>query len=325
MATFLSNSRMDPALRARIQTSLRARSRHARLAPTAIAVLRVAAIGAIVVCVLWFVAQRQADRDALAAAKADVKAMLARHREKLPERGAKLVEVAQAHLLEAAGAYAGDFVAEDLDSVAALDELLKQPLVYVRGDLSTFESGQALGANIARSSPDSLVYCLLRPPEAKDEKALLKPVYASLAKPPPPVLEGVARLYSAVAGLPVLEPAWTERIDAAEDRFTFRTVERLARAAPLDEALHAASAKTLLFVMDEPKHGDGPSELDGSNRHYVRVQLVDLESNSTQLRLRLLADPEWISDSKRVRYARPLLGCRVAFDLREAVSKGTAE
>jgi hypothetical protein len=113
-------------------------------------------------------------------------------------------------------------------------------------------------------------------------------------------------------------------VHVAREPWELAKLQRELDAAPIAEASVAASAPLLLFVMDEPGDGRGPTEIDGERSHEVRVGLVDLRLAKVLLRLRIHADPDWISPGVRSLFASGLDACRLALDVRERVEAGPA-
>jgi hypothetical protein len=86
------------------------------------------------------------------------------------------------------------------------------------------------------------------------------------------------------------------------------------------DAVRAATARMLLVAMDEPKQGNGPTEIDGACVHYVRVALVDLETDALLLRARQLVDPGWLSDQSRLQFSSGIISCELGLEVRAAVT-----
>jgi hypothetical protein len=228
--------------------------------------------------------------------------------------------------MRSARAYEGDLIAEELRAPGALGTLLARPTVYVHGPLEAFAASARIADAASTSAKDSFLLCLLDPPPSRSEKALLGSVRTAYS-------DGVRlgertanvhRLYSAEVGLPLLLPPWTERVQTAPGTWELARLRQELDKAPLDDAMKAASAGLLLFSMDEPGDGPGPTEIDGERPHEVRVGLVDLRAARVLLRLRRRADPSWISSATRSQYASGLDACRLALDVRESVLPLTA-
>jgi hypothetical protein len=243
------------------------------------------------------------------------------HAQKLDENGASRVARITAWISQTLGAYAGDFVAPELSGMGALGARLSKPVVYLRGALSELEGERGLYAAAEGSFPDALPLCLLDPPQEHDERTLRRraaQIYAGGEHSR--AISHMERLHDLLVGLPFLLPAWEVRVLLAKD---LRGIEELAqrlRAAPLDAAARASHAPLLLLVLDEPKDGAGPTELDGSSPHFVRVHLIDLDEERVLLRLRRHVDPGWISPDVRAEYASGITSCELALLVQKALT-----
>ena len=131
----------------------------------------------------------------------------------------------------------------------------------------------------------------------------------------------VRRLEEAQLGLPFLTPAWQRDVESTTTRADLERMRVAFERAPIQAAKRAAKAKFLLFAMDEPGVGPGPTELDGERAHPVRVGLVDLSSSKVLLRLRRMVDPSWISAAERAEYSRGLDSCKLALDVHDSVKE----
>jgi hypothetical protein len=313
--SFLLNSKMNPALRARVERSLRGRSSAARLPPGFIAVLRWASVVGIVVAVAAFVTARRERAQELAAAKAELVQKLSREAAGLSQEDWQTLPRAEEWLRRASGNYAGDTTSPALKDAAAVERLLRRPALYVRGELAALAANQELARALARSAQDTLLWCLLTPPASAEEKdvshALNAPRDGVMAPP-------IERLDALLAGLPLLKPEWTEQLQRVTTIEELRPLRDLIAQAPLAEAKRAAHAEVLLFALDEPKEAGTAVELDGTHRHAVRFHVVDLRADQELVRLRRTVDPAWVSEQKRPRAGR-LVDCRLGFDLRAAM------
>jgi hypothetical protein len=133
----------------------------------------------------------------------------------------------------------------------------------------------------------------------------------------------VTRFHTARVGLPFLMPKWEERVRVADNSRDLADLRSALTRVSLKESVHAMKARLLLVAMDEPKEGTGPTEIDGANRHYVRVALVDLETNKVLLQQRKLVDPAWIPNIRRGDYANGINSCELGIEVRAAMT-GTA-
>jgi hypothetical protein len=171
---------------------------------------------------------------------------------------------------------------------------------------------------------DAFVLCLFDPPPKRTEKALRESARAVLLGGERlKVMDHVTRFHTARRGMPFLLPKWEERVRVAETSRDLADLRKSLNHASLKESVHAMKTRLLLAVMDEPKDGTGPTEIDGANRHYVRVALVDLETNKLLLQQRKLVDPDWIPYIRRGEYALGINSCELALEIR-AVMTGTA-
>lgn len=329
MPTFLTTSKMDPALAARIESSVsgkkgprRSVARSRRL----VLLLRLVVVVTVATSVYGIVVGRRESKLALERTRTTLL-------ESVREQGASLVPEdhtavarVEAWLLRLAGEYEGDLVAAELGAPNALAATLARPMVYVRGTSDAFAGSPQVAAVSATSTKDALVLCLLEPPESKSEKALLdkvRVVYSGGWN-----LESrtanVRRLNEAIVGLPFLLPPWTERVRAADDAAELARLRAELERAPIARAKQAARSELLLVALDEPGGTDGPTELDGERPHPVRVALVDLVANKVLLRARHVVDPSGISPARRAIYAIGLDSCALALEVHEDVRSAAA-
>jgi hypothetical protein len=313
MATFLTTHKMSPALRAQVEASVRGRRAGASQMPLVKSLLRLLTLGVLLSGVAWALTVRQRAREEFRREQAELLSRIQRASQALTASQRHLLAKVPRVLAGAAGTYAGDWLSEELRA-SALATSLTRPILYVRGPLSTFTGNdQALRASASTSFKDSFVLCLLAPPAASSEKALLGRVRgASSAE----AMTRVERLYSAVTGLAFLEPSWAARVRAAETATELARLDAAFRRAPIDAAVRAAKSELLLFAMDEASDGSGPTELDGERAHAVRVGLVELETGKPLMRLRRRVDPAWISAPTRAEYAGAIDSCKLALEVR---------
>jgi hypothetical protein len=317
--TFLTNRKMPPALAARVEASVRGR-RPDGGRPSAtrfVSVLRLGAFALIVIAVCWLYLQRRRVRLELEQERASLLEQLRRESRGLSQTDLALVTRVQALLARSAGKYDGDSVSADVRGEAALTRTLARPMVYVRGPLASVASSNGIGESASSSFKDALVLCLLAPPASRNEKALLAKARAANAGDDrmAPAAH-VERLHDAIIGFPVLQPAWEARVAAADTRAALKPLQTIFRRAPLKAAKRAAKAQLLLFAIDEPGDGKGPTELDGERPHHVRVGLIELGTEKLLLRVRRHVDPGWISEKARAEYASGIDSCALALDVR---------
>jgi hypothetical protein len=225
-------------------------------------------------------------------------------------------------VLRAAGKYQGDHIARELQGAGKLAAVLKRPMVYLRGSSRSLSQRKELEQSARDSTKDALLLCLLDPPKARTEKALLKRTRSALSgsERMRQATQHVEPLGVAVVGLPVLDQAWRERVATADDSRAVDKLRRVFEQAPLESAQRAAQAPLLLVAVDEPGERTAPAELDGERPHHIRLQLIDLGAKKTLLRLRKRVSPDWLTDPTRAQYARGVDSCTFAFDVREDVA-----
>src|SRR5688572_10624831 len=211
---------MSPELAARVLESVsgrRSSKTSKRLSPLT-AILRLAAFAflATAVALVLYVRHQRAqklehDRNALLNSMRAAGSSLTRSDRALRGR----VETALA--AQAAPAYAGDTFADDLRTEPRLAAELALPTLYVRGPLDGFGSPTRLLQVAPSSFKDALLHCLLDPPEARTEKALKAKARAALSQAKAAeAMAHVERLDPLLQTLPLLEPAWQKRIQAAD-------------------------------------------------------------------------------------------------------------
>jgi len=328
MPTFLTTSKMPRALASRIEASIRGRhAGGATVAPRLVALFRLVAVLGIVGATASLLSLHHRKSTELERARKAVLDAVLVHRAAVAPEDRAAVSRAGAWLVRLSGEYEGDLVASELRAPGALGALLSRSSVYVRGPVDAFKNPAAIALAAAQSFKDPFLVCLLDPPVDRSEKAVLAKV--RLARGGGAVLQqltaNVHRLEAAVVGLPLLAPAWAERVAAAAGLEELERLRQELSKAPLEEAKRAAAAHVLVAALDEPGAPGGLSELDGERPHDVRVGLVDLSAGKMLLRLRKHVDPGWISLERRPRYASGLDGCVLALDVRESAGKTTRE
>jgi len=324
MATFLTTSKMDPALVARIEASVSGKRRkpgRAAVAPRLVSVARLALIFIVVGVVYSVVSVRKRDKQQVSLARTELLLVASKNEASLTPSEKTSVARAEAWLVNFSRTYDGELVADELRAPGALTASLARPVVYVRGSIGAFSSSRRIAEAASTSAKDALLLCLLEPPSARAEKDLLAKVRVAYAGGP--VMEdhtrNVRRLHEAEIGLPFLTPQWSERVQTAPELADLTRLKRDLDRAPIEAAKQAARANLLLVAMDEPGTGGGPTELDGERTHWVRLGLVDLASEKILLSTRKLVDPSWISLAKKSEYASGLDSCGLAYDIHETV------
>jgi len=323
MPTFLTTPKMEPELAARIEASVTGKPAGTSiLSPKVVSFLRFAGIVGFIGIVVWLFVVRRRAAEAL---EADRHALLAQVRvfsERLTETDKRIVPRAEAWVAERAGAYEGDFVDESLRG-EGMKATLANPILYLRGPLEGFKTSQGITDMAQTSFRDSFVLCLFDPPAKATEKTLREAARAVLSdNDRSRVTVHVMRFHTARVGLPFVVSQWDARMRAATDAREFAEMRSLLKRVSLDDSVKAMKARLLLVAMDEPKDGTGPSEIDGANRHHVRVMLQDFESDKLLLRQRILVDPAWIPTNRRSDHANGMNSCELGMAVR-ATMMGT--
>jgi hypothetical protein len=325
MPTFLTTSKMDPALAARIEVSVRGRDRKAAgatLPPRLVAVVRFAVVLGAVIATCSFAMARRHDKREIDGTRAALLANVHGRAATLTAEDRGAVARMEAWLVPFSGAYEGDFVADELRAPGAFAAAMTRQAVYVRGPVAMFVDPPKIAETAATSAKDSLLLCLLEPPPSRVEKDMLPRVRIAYGRGT--TMEehtpNVRRLHDAEVGLPFLLPRWSERVLTAEDPNELLRLRRDFEKAPIEAAKQALRASLLVFAMDEPGDGAGPTELDGERAHAVRIGVVDIATKRPLLRVRKVVDPTWISLAKKSEYATGLDGCALALDVHEHVA-----
>ncbi len=316
MPTSLTNSKMSPELAARVESavtgkrlSARERASSARIVAV-VRALVIVVIGGVVASIV--IARRQSARE--------LEAMRQRILDDVHQKGGGVTEADraatsrdEAWLLKSSGAYEGERAYGDLT------ELFARPAVYVRGSTDAFTTSNGVARAIKSSTKDSLLACLITPPTARTEKALMERVRvvydggAAFEKQ----TANVRELAEADAALRVLSPEWEQSVRRADDLLELSRRKTEFERAPLDLGIQALRASTLIIAMDETSNSTGPSELDGERPHDVRLVVIDLIASKVLLSARKRVDPSVWSPTVRANYASGIDGCAFAFDLRK--------
>src|SRR5580692_6265599 len=180
MGTFLATPRMAPALRERVEASVRGRRRHEGagrgLRASLIALVRFSlpmAVAALVVAVVYL---RHQDRIELERERASLLGAVGAQAASLTPDEKGKVGLVESWLVRLSGAYEGDLVADEVRPPGGLDAVLGRPLVYVRGPVGAFAAAPEVAGAAALSFSDSFVACLLDPPSSRSEKVALAKV-----------------------------------------------------------------------------------------------------------------------------------------------------
>ncbi|HQY61698.1 MAG: hypothetical protein IPF92_16935 [Myxococcales bacterium] len=322
MPTFLVTSRMSPALAARVEASVTGRSSSPRAAGRRlVALARFVGLGVVAFAVVSLVAARRRAGSELEIARAALLADVRAHAASLTPAEHELPTRISPWIVAGAGAYAGDLVDPELRAPGALEARLAEPTVYVRGAQPTLTTPRGVVEAARASAKDALLLCLVEPPSASTEKVMLGRVRVAYTGGAEARTPRVRRLGDAHVGLPFLAPAWERRVLEAESPRALRDLRRDLERAPLASAKAAAQARWLLFAIDEPGHGAGPTEIDGERAHAIRLSLLEVSTGRVLLRLRREVDPSGFTEAARVQFASGLDSCRFALDVLEATHK----
>jgi hypothetical protein len=329
--TFLVTHKMPPELAARVRARVSGRrvapwgapterwiARKAReLAPRLRTLGRFVAVAALVAAVYTVGSRWRRERLHLASARATLLEEVRARGAELADDDRSVVDRADGWLMRLAGPYEGDFVDDAMRAPGAMQEVLGRPSMYVRGPVEAFASPASIASAAAASFKDPLVLCLVDPPSARSEKAMMHPIHATYdgGQAAEGAAPHVRLLGEAVAGLPYLLPSWTSHVEEAPSIAAIDDLRAEFRAAHTERALRALKATVLLWAFDEAGTHDGPTELDGERPHDIRLGLVDLAASKLLLRLRRHVDPAWISTPRRMEYAAGLDACALAYDV----------
>ena len=316
MGTFLTNPKMSPALRARVEASVCGRS--AGKTPTRRRAARVLSlrlgVAVAAICLVSIVAagvkQSRTDlvkgRNALVARVSSVDRQITADERRLPAK-------VSSALAEGSRSYPGDRVLQALRT-AGLEATLKRPTVYVRAELDEVTRGATIPAIAEDSHRDVLSSCLPARPTSGDEAALLTLVGRAYRNDESTVGRWF-RLHDALVVLSTLNPDWESRVAQVSNTSELRALDASFNSKLLARALPAVKAELLVYVLDEPKKPGTITEIDGAREHAIRIGIVDLETEELLLRYRGRVDPAQISERNRARFARGLCDCRFAFEL----------
>lgn len=318
MPTLLVNQKMDPALRARIQASLAGSSKGVSSARL-VALLRLGAVLAMAtVGGAMLLAQRH-EHSELEQTRAALLGTWSAQALPITPKEREFLGRTERTLASFAGAYPGDQIAPGVPGVT-LAQILARPSIYIRGPAEAFKTPEGIARAASDSDKDTLLLCLLDPPASRDEKLLLVTARLTLAAGVPfqQLAPNVRRLRDVVEGLPFLLPPWAERVRNAPRLPELLRLERELKRAPIAGAKSALRAELLIAVLDEPNDPGGVTELDGEHSHQVRIMVRELATEKLLLRLRRQVAPDWITQSRRAKYARELDGCKFALDVHDA-------
>jgi hypothetical protein len=313
LATFLTTPKMSPELAARVEASVRGRTvAQGRRKPGLVIAARLAVVSVAVALVVALSVSWQRRDSAKERARAELLAAIEREAATLEPQHHQLVTRVEALLIEAAGAeHEAGAIAP-----AALDQLLTRPTIYVRGEHAAFGDPARMREAVRASLKDTFVLCLVEPPAARTETALLAQVRVAYSGGLEKRTRHVHRLQSAAEVLPLLGSEWVKRVEEASSLIELGELRTTFDRANFERGKAAAAADLLIYVLDEPPAAGARVELDGASKHDARVGIVDIPSGKPLMRLRAQLDPAWISEDNRLQLAGALDGCRLALDVR---------
>jgi len=317
--TFLTTRKMSPELAKRVRASVSGRrvDSKTRALPRLGSILRVGAVLAVIAVAALVVSNNRRANAEVARQRDTLLARVRAETADVTQQQLAIGRRVESLVADAAGVYAGDWVADELKGEDAFSKALGRQMVYVRGPLAKLGSPAGFKESAAESFKDAFSSCLLDPPTTRTERALSNKARAALgqrgAAP-----SSIERIQAALISLPLLLPEWQARVRSADVAELSKLAATLSKA-PIGAAKRAMKADLLLLVIDEPGDTQGPTELDGERPHWVRVQMVQLATGAVQLRLRLRVDPSWISPSVRAEHASGIDSCALALDVRARV------
>jgi hypothetical protein len=323
VATFLATRKMDPALIARIERSVGARTKRVRekrvSARLKTSLLRlVLALAVIALASTALLARRRYQQEVSRTRSTLLDTVHAQNASITADERSFMSRV-EPWLFGLAASYEGDTVVDQLRPAKALDAVLARPSVYVRGPVSAFGTSAAISDTASASTRDAFLLCLLDPPASRVEKVVLSKVRAAYGGGAS-AGDHARRLHDAAAGLKQLLSPWEERVRSAPElRDLDRIKSELGKVAVAD-AKRATQAELLIAAMDEADE-PGPADLDGERPHQVRVAVIDLRAGKVLLRTRKRVDPNWLAASTRSTFASAVDGCALAFDVRASVGR----
>jgi hypothetical protein len=320
MPTLLTTSKMSPELVARIESSVsgrRVKAGDSSLPPLVKGILRIGVVAIACFAVYSFVDVRRRESRQLEQDRSALLESLRAQTSSITADDQKADAKDDAWLSKLSGPWEGDL--DELGTKSALDALLSRGSVWVRGPIDGFTSPAKINATAAASGKDAFLLCLADPPASRMEKNVLGRV--RIAYDNGTALEQPTskhrRLEDAKRGLPLLQPAFADRVRAAPDSIAVKALKKELDGASLDKTRDALRARVLVAVMDEPAQAGGITEMDGERVHDIRVFLVDLAADKVVFRTRKRVDPSEWGAVTRAQFASGLDGCALAFDVRD--------
>jgi hypothetical protein len=328
--TLLVSPKMNPALAARVRQSLRSPLAARKegdappRAPWRRSALRIFVVGFLALVIYGVTSAVQRQRAELESSRQSLLATIHKARGLVSDLEQHKVDLSQQWLQTRLrdGSLVNTSV-PDLRARVEGGQLLQRRTLYVRGPWQGgFGSAAEIAHSAAESRKDALLYCWLDPPPAATEKELVKAV-DRVHRATSEFTEKTAqvfRLEDALTALKFVSPGWSAPIAQLPSREQVALLERAWEHAQIEHKLEATRAELLLAVFDEPKQPGTPVELDGASRHSIRVALIDLVQDQLLLYRVVESDPTWISEARRIRLASGIESCRVAFELRRALT-----
>jgi hypothetical protein len=318
MGTFLTTSKMSPELAARVEASVVGKSassvRARRLVKAVVRVVVVAAVAITVTVVVKTKRRVDSEREAARSALLDA---VRPEVSSVTDADRKIVAQSDALLIQLCARDGTDRIADDLRSTDRLKALLARPAVYVRGPIASFTTSAAIDDVVYDSTKDALLGCLYDPPASRTEKVVLARARASFED----ATSNVQRLADAHFGLPYMSPKFVDQINDARDVTEIEKLSGRFKKVPVARARQALKAEVLIVAMDDTASGTGPTELDGARAHDIVFAIADIRAQSVLVRLKKHVDPSWVSLEARPQHASKLDSCKLAMDLRDAVTK----
>ncbi|MBX3193403.1 MAG: hypothetical protein KF819_40850 [Labilithrix sp.] len=326
MPTFLVTSKMNPALRARVERAVTGRASSPITMRRMMSLARFALVFGLLFGVYEIVTTRRTEAREHGRAQRELLAQVNAHVASLDPNDLGAPARAESWIVRLASRDSfTEILSDELRAPGVLRARLASPLIWTRGPRASFAVAERVAETAATSGKDALLLCLVDPPAARSEKVLLDEIHDAYAGGP--AIEdktpNARRLHEAVVGLPFLSPPWSARVQSAQSADEVAKLRRDFERAPIERAKQAAKAGLLLVALDEPDPAtqSAPTELDGERPHFVRVALVDLVAQKVLLATRRHVDPSWISVGKRSTHAMGLDSCALAFDIHESVAK----
>ncbi len=318
MATFLTTSKMSKELVARIDTSVRGGARPGARTPWKVAALRFGLAALVVGAIVWATVSYRRHDAAIETERVALLGALHAETADVTDGDRQTVARVEKWVIPRLDDKK-DFVSDRLRGADRFSQELAAPTLYLRGPIDDFAKPDGVRAVAEQTSIDAFVLCLIDAPPSRTEKLLRQRARASRGATAASKAPRFELLASAYRAAPFFVPQWAARVHDAETLSELGRLRRDFEHAPIAPAKRAMKAERLLLVMDEPKTGKGPTEIDGACPHFVRVALIDLANDSVLLRSRKFVDPSWLSDDARAVDAAGVNDCELAMAVRAGV------